>query len=529
MEDRNTTNSFLTYIPLVVWKFGVALVTFGIVLSFVAVGYYHHASFQDFFTSGLDVFFTILKWFVGMLIPGLIYMGYRVYHDHRLKTFERTIASEQAKKAALQNRLLEAKVQATEQLPVIMKYAMEQGHNVKYGGLEVTNYLSNVHSLGGSTEVREIAAPVQSQEYIPEPYTMSDVLQNWQPSKDGILLAKKQELITVPIGESLCHTTFTSATDGGKTNNERMLLIQLASLGQCIYLCDRNYQPFREDKKLGTWYDYRPIEAQLAHEPIVDTKQAVALLKFLYSIVEDRRTERRKVQTANAIVPFEDKYLFFDELPAFASEDREVMILLGRLLREARQYGVFVIAASQDLLNQTLNNDNGAIRDNLLTNFYGGGDSTTARFVLNLAKGQTIDETGLGIQGVTYLRAKGARIERIKARTPLSDNNATMMLLGDRQTKNKEALPDWTIESIPQTQPLHEQIGHTQLTGDLKRVYDACKELRAIDYKPSARNIELRTGIDKDKANNLLNRLEAMGYLDREKGLVYTEQSSAIV
>jgi hypothetical protein len=57
---------------------------------------------------------------------------------------------------------------------------------------------------------------------------------------------------------------------------------------------------------------------------------------------------------------------------------------------------------------------------------------TTARLVLNLGRGETIDETGLGQKGIIYLRAKGAQIERVKCRTGLSDNEATMLLLGDR-------------------------------------------------------------------------------------------------
>lgn len=438
----------LAFIPEIAWKLFTALFLLFLGLCFLAVGYYHHTSWNDFISNGLDVFLLLLKVAGVSLVCLLIYGCYRMFHQGALHKAERTIAREAARKAQLNNDLLEAKVLATRQLPVIMKYAMEQGHNVKFAGLEVSNYLSNVHTIGTpGTTVQQLAAPG---DYIPEPYKFSDVLQQFTPSNDGILLAKGRDLITVPIGESLCHTTFTGNTDAGKTNNERMLMIQLAFLGQCIYLADRNFQPFREDKKLGVYYDYRPIVASLAHPPVTETKDAVALLRYLYSEVEGRRIERRKVQSANAIVPFKDKYLFFDELPAFAGESEEIMLLLGRLLREARQYGVFIIAAAQDLLNTTLNNDNGAIRDNLLTNFYGGGDMTTARLVLNLAKGMTIDETGLGVQGVTYLRAKGAKIERVKARTPLSDNAATMLLLGDRQPVREPQTETLTLEREPE-------------------------------------------------------------------------------
>lgn len=476
-NEQGTGTHPTAYIPLAVWQFGIGLVSLFLLLCFLAVVFYHHASMQDFMSSGLTVFFTVLKVLGVLLVLALAYIGYRFYHDFRMNTHERKIAgtrslmeTEKLEKIRLQNEQLRIKNEAYRYVPEIIKYAIQQGHNIEYsatGELRVQNYLSNIHAIGNGTVERALLA--DSTDFIPEPYKFSDVLQNWQPSRDGILLAKGRELITVPIGEPLCHTTFTSNTDGGKTNNERMLLIQLAYLQQCIFLCDRNYQPFREDRKLSAeagypvYYDYRPVEKMLACEPIVTTQRAVTLLKFLYSVVEQRRLERRKVQNANAIVPFKDKYLVFDELPAFASEDKEIMILLGRLLREARQYGVFVIAAAQDLLNQTLGNDNGAVRDNLLTNFYGGGDMTTARLVLNLAKGQTIDETGLGRKGVTYLRAKGAGIERVKARTPLSDDVATHMLLDELPAINHNVSTDEPQPYI--TRQLQEQAAYPVAPG----------------------------------------------------------------
>lgn len=536
-------SSLLAYVPLEAWKFGIGLVLFIIFLCFLAVGYYHHASMQDFLSSGLDVFFVLLKVLGVLLVLSLAYVGFRFYHDAVLKKHERKnthtrtlVETEKLEKIRLQNELQRIRNETLSQVPIIAKWAMQQGYNIKIterGDLEAVNFLSNVHTLGNGQAANTLLA--EATDYVPEPYKMSDVLQNWQPSTSGILLAKGRDLITVPIGESLCHTTFTSSTDGGKTNNERMLLIQLAFLGQCIYLADRNYQPFREDRKLGTWYDYRPIEKMLALPPIVDTQQAVTLLKYLYSVVEDRRTERRKVQNANAIVPFKDKYLVFDELPAFAGEDKEIMILLGRLLREARQYGVFVIAAAQDLLNATLGSDNGAIRENLLTNFYGGGDLTTARLVLNLAKGQMIDETGLGRQGVTYLRAKGAGIERVKARTPLSDDLATHMLLDDLPAINRNVI---NSRQVAVTRPLTEQVAFSYAPGNTPEpsVIDMeplTSKPDVIDYQimqkyeqehKGQREIARELGLTLYEVQKRCTSLESQGFITlRNKGKVLTD------
>lgn len=475
--------------------------------------------------SNLDAAMGTLMWWlkaffytgIALGIAFIGYRGYEHYHSGRMLHNERKAATLKLERMEIQVETERQKLEVTKQLPALLRYAMEQGHNVEISpklDVKVTNYLSNIHTLGGAGDRALLA---EAADYIPEAFKFSEILQNWQPSSSGILLAKGREMITVPPGEPLCHTTFTSNTDGGKTNNERMLLIQLAFLQQCIYLCDRNYQPFREDRKLKTWYDYTLIEQQLAMPPVVDTKTAVKLLMYLYGIVEDRRTERRKVQNANCIVPFKDIYSVWDELPAFASEDKRVMEILGRLLRESRQYGVFVIAAAQDLLNQTLDNKNGGIRENLLTNFYGGGDMTTARLVLNLARGDTIDETGLGQAGITYLRAKGARIERVKCRTPLSDNEATLMLLGDMPARNATTFPSMPIvESEYPVAPIATtvaQVTKPLLTPDQRAVVDAIAQLNDQGQQASSRNVAELADMGKDKAIRIMNELSEMGVL----------------
>jgi hypothetical protein len=443
--QQNSAAQIIASIPLPVYYAFFVLFVALVAIS-IAGRYLPHtglSTFADGFTSWL-VRILLVSGIV--IVVRLLYVGYCTYHDVVMKHKERKTATLKIENMELKNNLLRAKVNAAEMLPAVMQYAIQQGSNVRFEGLEVSSPFSNVHTLGGGqTPQGFISAP--SQDYLPEPYKLSDVLSHWQPTKDGILLAKKQDLITVPMGESLCHTTFTGNTDAGKTNNERALLIQLLFLEQIVYLCDRNYQRYRMDKKLGTYYDYGPIAALLAHEPIDKAPQALALLKHLYSELEDRRARRR-----HNLVQFPDIYMVWDELPAFCGDEPEIMQYVGRFLRESRQYGIFFIGAAQDLLNQTLNNDNGAVRDNLLTNYYGGGDSKTARMVLNIPTGEKIDENGLGQKGVTYLRAKGAGIERVKARAALSDELATQLLLGDRVPVRQQVLPVYDTPPAPPEQ-----------------------------------------------------------------------------
>lgn len=522
----------LQAIPNILW---VSLVT--IVGGFLILAiWFNHNSLQGFTAS-------VLLWLVRLLIAsGIVmlavaaYKCYLIYHNVMMTSYDRRTARANSdrqqlltEKARLQNEQLQTKIEMERQLPILMKYAMEAGHNIEYDGrgLKVVNYLSNVHSLSGPAgQGQPLLTTVQ--EYIPDAYKFTDVLQNWTPSKEGILLAKNRELITVPAGEDLCHTVFTGNTDSGKTNDERMLLIQLLYIGQICFLCDRNYAPLRQDRKSGAVYDYRPIEAQLAYPAIDTAKETLALLKYLVAELDSRRAQRRKAGQAGVISRFEDMYLFMDELPAFCQEQPDIMKYVGRLVRESRQYGIFFVGAAQDLLNATLNNDNGAIRDNLLTNYYGGGDDTTARKIMNLQKGEKLDEVGLGKHGLKYLRAKGAGIEHMKVRTALSDNDATLLLLADMPAR-KQLTSSIFVPSTPASVPADEDSEDfyeddteeltPALSGDMLAVYNAYKELINEGQRGSARAVEGVTGIDKDKANGLLNRLADLGYITRRRAV----------
>lgn len=63
--------------------------------------------------------------------------------------------------------------------------------------------------------------------------------------------------------------------------------------------------------------------------------------------------------------------------------------------------------------------------------------------------------------------------------------------------------------------------GQAELSGDVLRVYEACQQLQKQSQRISSRNVEALTGIDKDRANNLMNKLADMGYMeDRKKSTV---------
>lgn len=477
-------------LPPIVWKSILAGIAIFLLLCMLTIAYAHHRSFLDFYDAFIADFTVILK--VGCVLLVLFY-GHKFLNSAIVGHHTRRKLKGQADRAAIQNTVAQAKLKLIEELPAVMHRAIDAGMNIKFEGFEATRWESNLHTIASPLQQQKLLPPG---DFIPEPYKFSDVLRSWEPTKDGILLAKGHELITTPIGEGLCHTTFTGATDGGKTNNERLLLIQLLFLGQIVYLCDRNYQQYRLDSTLNCYYDYGPIATQLAYEPIVKASQGLALLKHLLEELEDRRARRRHNR-----VSFPDIYSVWDELPAFCYEEGEIMPLVGKFLRESRQYGIFFIAAAQDLLNNTLSNDNGAVRDNLLTNFYSGGDDTTARMVLNLKKGETIDETGLGVKGVNYLRSKGASIDHAKVRTPLSDDLATTMLLNGRAPVTRTLLLPEPIEVVKTRKAtLQDALDIRKELGEMGRV-KLCEELtgRGLDCSDDLARQLLRNIADREK------------------------------
>jgi hypothetical protein len=126
------------------------------------------------------------------------------------------------------------------------------------------------------------------------------------------------------------------------------------------------------------------------------------------------------------------------EWPGIVARVPEAVDIFKLLLRESRQYGIHVITEMQDALVKTIGVDSGC-RDNLRTGYYYGGNITTARVLLNLEKGETIDETGLGQKGAAYLRTLTNKA--VPGRVPFLSNAALYMLLGS----SPDPMPDGVV------------------------------------------------------------------------------------
>ena len=122
----------------------------------------------------------------------------------------------------------------------------------------------------------------------------------------------------------------------------------------------------------------------------------------------------------------ESTFLAIEELPAVMAERPEIAPLLGKLLRQGRQYGLCFIGATQDMLVKTLGTSSG-VRECFRTGYYTGGDQTTARIILDLQKGQAINEDGLGDRGHVYLKTSMSVAQEV--RVPFASNEAITALL----------------------------------------------------------------------------------------------------
>src|SRR6266496_3442760 len=243
---------------------------------------------------------------------------------------------------------------------------------------------------------KQIATPAS----VPGRYDMREVWNTgFRPSTSQIWLAKgAADGIIVPANK-LLHSIATGPTGGGKTNIVRMELMQLIYIRCEVVLMDIHYAPIKEDED-GNPIDWRPIVTRLAQPPIFNMKTIIQWMKWLaYTELESRIARQRSGQPIGRPI-----FFTIAELPAVLDEaGDEIADPLAKVLRQGRQYQIFFVGDSQDLLTKTLHMSTGP-REAFRTGFYTGGDATTAKALLDLPNGVKLSEEGLGQQGLVYLK-----------------------------------------------------------------------------------------------------------------------------
>lgn len=327
--------------------------------------------------------------------------------------YQAKIAADRAHQLAIEKLELERlalahkqQMEADRHLLEIIRFDFErwQGTHI----IEDGRYLVNAHieSVRELPQLRTVspgkAEPVANNEataLVPARYDLREVWQAFTPSSKQIFLGRSAQGDIIVPGNKLLHCVATGPTGGGKTNTVRMVLMQLVYIGCQVTLCDIHYAPIKEDED-GNPIDWRPIVNNLARPPIYDLSQIIKWMNWLaFTELQNRIDRQRDNLSIGAPI-----FFTIAELPAVLDEaGKEIAQPLAKILRQGRQYQIFFVGDSQDLLTNTLHMTTGP-RECFRTGYYTGGDPTTAKALLDLPKGVTVDETGIGQGGLMYLK-----------------------------------------------------------------------------------------------------------------------------
>jgi exonuclease VII small subunit len=314
-------------------------------------------------------------------------------------------------------------------------------------------------SPGYAREMEPARAPLSfgsggarySPQILPAPYDFMSELGTFKPSPAAIFLGRAATgPLTIPVS-ILWHIALTGPTGGGKTAILRLLLSQLLAVGSTIYLCDIHYAPVKKG------VDWRPIESRLAYPPFRDAKDIAGVVTWLARSELQARIDREYRGEPIG----EPIFLAVEELPAIIDEKPEMAPDLAKILRQGRQYDLCFVGATQDMLVKTIGASSG-VRECFRTGYYTGGDVTTAKVVLDLQKGQAIEEDGLGVDGLVYV--KTARHPASLARIPWPSNESIYALLGEpgqvasqSDSEPGRELPAFLAQASPTTEPLEQE------------------------------------------------------------------------
>lgn len=442
--------------------------------------------------------FTTLVWIVrGLSVVGGISVV-AVFIDKAATSINKFLKGrQQVISAKLKNDKLKQEVTL---IPQVIQNGIERGFNVDYGGVKVSNPIERINERVNYNQPKD-----EPNDHPPEPYKLIDAISDYEPSEKGIILGKSnKELITLPLGDQICHIAEASKTGSGKTQLNRSIAAQLLHAEQAVYLLDPFFQDVRVNWSTGQKYDYRPFIPKLAGLGN-DVDSCVAFLERAYDSAKRRQSIPR-----SRLVRMPREYYVIDEVPYLASENKQVMVYINTLVRVGRNFMIYLIIAAQDWQNSTFGVDSGAFRGNFITNFFGDGDAATARALLGIKSGHVMPNmNGIGRNGSWLLKADSYSSAPVKIRTPLADNEAIYQLLG-RPEKPLEDIPVEEYTDAIAMEPLMPIIPAKNLS-DLDKVRAACAEIEGRGEKPSRRNVAEITGFGASKAGDLINELRKVG------------------
>jgi hypothetical protein len=277
----------------------------------------------------------------------------------------------------------------------------------------------DVEDFEGEDDLITVAFAGQKQIHV-----FSDLLKTgWRPTFDQIYMGtdKNGNHLFVPVTK-LWHIALAGATGYGKSSLMRLLMAQLCYLKLSIVLLNPHYMIYDFNHK----EDWTPYTPYLKRDPMECKK--IANIEIMLRWMADDLLERRKERASRGESAGKPFFFILDEFPDIKAEIKDAPTLIGKLLRQGRKYGIYLIVASQNYDVKTLGVEGeGGVRKCFRTIFYVGGDPVSVRELLN-KKVSDIPENDLG-QGTIMLRCASIQ-DPIVASVPYLDNESLYILLG---------------------------------------------------------------------------------------------------
>lgn len=351
MIDQKKPNeqniSFFAFVPAQAWMFAIILFCVFAVLCAFVVGYFHHANMADFIAAEVDTFLTLLK-VAGVLISlvavaGTVHYGYKTYHNGVLEKHQRKLAHITVQKQEEKLKQEQAKTVMYQAVPALLKYTVDSGHNFKGYGVEITSYLSNVHTipaLEAKPDLQQIAAPVKSFYELLTDGTVQSAIR-----EEKMLLGYTQGVIRHGSWLDLYSCGIGGVSGSGKTTTVRFLLFQAVLAGAKLVMVDPHIENIEESLAAQfTCFTNTHLFKPCGDTPSLILQRVQALKKELAS---RKRTGRK--------TPF--VILVIDEFNAVMRDKQvreEVAELLVSIAQEGRKFGLFAMLIGQRWASQDI-------------------------------------------------------------------------------------------------------------------------------------------------------------------------------
>ncbi len=453
-------------IPLVIWCFFVALITLFIGLAV----WFNHAHLGSFTSDVLTWLQRIIVVASVLIVVKLLYAGYLMYHEIAIKMHERGLLARRVERASLQNEQLILTMDVSRQLPALMQYAMQHGHNVEVsarGEVKVTNYLSNLHTMGTS----EYAALPERE----EPEQLAPAVPTFREMLTTGLVATAIEQGKMILGYADGEPRYGSWLDlysagiggvsgSGKSTTVRFLLFQAILLGAKLIMVDPHLA--EEEESLAAQFKAFRIHAM---PPCDDNAKEVAK-RIRYLMAEYTRRKSKGIKGEPLLFVLDEFNALVRRLPD--DTRKELADLMLTIAQEGRKFHIFAMVIAQRWSEQDLGGKNygAAIRGSLASTLaHRFQDEEQARKLAGSREGPRCLELAQG--HYLFRDTQGAQIEMITPYTVEADG----AIIRQYMTEN-------TVESSG----MHAKAQRTMMPPDSAEI--ATKARRIMQLQASGQN-----------------------------------------